>query len=210
VKPVDIAQPVGAVRRVDDGQRVSGSADRSAVLLLLAGFAVAVAVRVVVGGAAVADSPPAGLAFAGCLLALAAVAGVRLRLGPRSVLIGICGAAVLCVPVGLALLAGAPSHRPAAAFLPWALVVTVVAAAEEAFLRGAMFDAVTRWRGPAAAVVVGAACFALLHVPLYGWHVVPLDLAVGGWLGALRHYTGSPTAPLVAHVAADLAGWWLR
>ena len=178
--------------------------------LLLAGFALALALRVAVGGVAVADSAAAGLVFAGCLLVLSLAAGVQLRLGVRAAVTGVCGAAVLCLPPLVAHLSGAPTHRPGAAFVPWALVVAVVAGAEEVFLRGALFDALLRWRGPAAAIVVGAGLFALLHVPLYGWHVVPLDLAVGVWLGALRRYAGSPTAPLVAHVAADLAGWWLR
>jgi hypothetical protein len=40
--------------------------------------------------------------------------------------------------------------------------------------------------------------------------VLPLDLAVGVCLGALRLYAGSATAPAVAHTLADLAGWWLR
>ncbi len=178
--------------------------------LLLAGFTVALALRVLVGGVAVADSAPAGLVFAGCLLALAVAAGVRPHVGIRAVVVGICGAAVLCVPAVLARLVGTPAHRPAAAFLPWAVVVTVVAAAEEIFLRGALFDAVTRWRGPAAAIFVGATLFGVLHVPLYGWHVLPLDLAVGVWFGALRHYADSAAAPVVAHVTADLAAWWLH
>ena len=50
----------------------------------------------------------------------------------------------------------------------------------------------------------------LLHVPLYGWGSLPLDLAVGVFLGVLRALTGSLAAPAAAHVLADLAGWWLR
>lgn len=195
-----------------DGVMASAAvpAGRLAAPLLLAGFGLALALRVVVGGVAVADSAPAGLAFAGCLLALTVAAGVRPRLGVRAAVVGLAGGAVLCLPALIARLAGAPAHRPGAAFLPWALVVAAVAAAEEGFLRGVLFDAVSRWRGPTAAILVGAVLFASLHVPLYGWHVVPLDLAVGIWLGALRQYADSATAPLVAHVTADLAGWWLR
>ena len=59
-------------------------------------------------------------------------------------------------------------------------------------------------------LVAWAMAFALLHVPVYGWHVLPLDLAVGCGLGALRLLTGGVTAPAVAHVGADLAGWWLQ
>lgn len=184
------------------GQRMS--------LLLLAGFAVALGLRVLVGGHQVRTSPAAGLVFAACLAALCAGAGVRLGPATRPVIAGLVGAAVLCVPSVLGRLAGAQPHRPAGLYLSWALVVTVVAVAEEMFLRGALFDAVSRWSGPTAAALVGAICFAALHVPLYGWRAVPLDLAVGGWLAALRIYTGSPTAPAIAHVTADLAGWWLR
>jgi membrane protease YdiL (CAAX protease family) len=41
-------------------------------------------------------------------------------------------------------------------------------------------------RGPVTAIAVTSICFAALHVPLYGWHVVPLDTAVGLWLGVLQ------------------------
>ena len=49
----------------------------------------------------------------------------------------------------------------------------------------------------------------MLHVPLYGWHVVPLDLGVGLFLGGLRLLTGGAVAPAVAHTVADLATWWI-
>jgi hypothetical protein len=39
---------------------------------------------------------------------------------------------------------------------------------------------------------------------------VPLDIAVGVWLGTLRAISGTVTAPALAHSLADLAGWWLR
>jgi hypothetical protein len=45
---------------------------------------------------------------------------------------------------------------------------------------------------------------------VYGWAVVPLDIAVGVWLGTLRAVTGTVAAPAIAHSLADLAGWWLR
>ena len=54
-----------------------------------------------------------------------------------------------------------------------------------------------------------AVLFALMHVPLYGWHVVPLDLGVGLWLAGLRLATGGVAAPAIAHTVADLATWWL-
>lgn len=174
---------------------------------LLAGLAVAVGLRVVVGGGDVARSVPAGLVFAGCLLALSLAARTRVTVTRRAVALGLVGVLVVCLPVGLAqALALRPLHD-ATGFAPWALAVVVVAGAEEVFLRGALFDAVPR---PWAAVVVGAVAFALLHVPMYGWGAVPLDLAVGTVLGGLRLEAGSVSAPAVTHVGADLVGWFLR
>lgn len=85
-----------------------------------------------------------------------------------------------------------------------------VTVAEEVLLRGALFDAARAWRGPRAALGLSSVAFALFHVPVYGWRVLPLDLAVGCCLGALRLATGSVTASAAAHTLADLAGWWLR
>jgi membrane protease YdiL (CAAX protease family) len=108
------------------------------------------------------------------------------------------------------LLAWTPRVVPGEGFARWALVVAVVATAEEVFLRGALYDAVSRWLGVNAAIAVGAVAFALLHVPLYGWKVVPLDLAVGVLLGELRRVSGTAAAPAITHVFADWAAWWLR
>jgi membrane protease YdiL (CAAX protease family) len=99
--------------------------------------------------------------------------------------------------------------RPDVAFLPWALVTVLVASAEEAVLRGVLFARVTRAGGIPLAIGVTTVAFALLHVPLYGWHVFPLDLAVGVGLGGLRVATRSIAAPAAAHAIADLATWWL-
>jgi membrane protease YdiL (CAAX protease family) len=177
---------------------------------LLAGFTAAVGLRVAIGGGDVAASASAGLAFAAALAALTAVAGILTRLSWRAAGVGLSGAAVLCLPTLLTRLAADQTHRPGGAFWAWAVVVAVVATAEEAFLRGALFDALDSWRGPVTAIAVTAVCFAALHVPLYGWHVVPLDAAAGVWLGVLRGISGSWTAPAIAHTAADLAAWWLR
>lgn len=174
---------------------------------LLVGLAVAVGLRVVVGGDDVARSVPAGLVFAACLLVLALAARTRVPLSWRAVGLGLLGVVVVCLPVGLGhLLALRPLHGTQG-FLPWAAAVVVVAGVEEVFLRGALFDAIAR---PWAAVGVSAAAFALLHVPMYGWQAVPLDLAVGVVLGGLRLEAGTPAAPAVTHVGADLVGWFLR
>lgn len=99
--------------------------------------------------------------------------------------------------------------RPAAALLPWAAITILVVGAEEAFLRGRLFDAVRDAGGVVPAILVTTIAFALMHVPLYGWHVVPLDLAVGLGFAGLRLATGSVLAPAAAHGVADLATWWL-
>lgn len=177
---------------------------------LAAGLALAVTVRVVLGRPDVAQSQPAALVFAGCLAGLAAAVGTRVPVTRRALGVGLAGALLVCLPVGLgSLLALRPLH-PAAGFWPWAVVVTVVASAEEVFLRGSLYDGVRALAGDSWAVAVPAAAFALLHVPLYGWHALPLDLAVGLVLGLLRLDAGTPAAPAVAHVLADLAGLFLR
>lgn len=182
-----------------------GSRLRPAVLLL--GFATAVALRAAVSGSDGVHSPAGGLLFA--VLLLAAVLGARtvVPLSRRAVSLGLLGAGVLCLPV---LLSWSPRLVPTDGFATWALVVSVVAVAEEVFLRGTLYDAVRARSGENAAIAVGAVAFALLHVPLYGWYVVPLDLAVGVLLGEQRRVTGTPAAPAITHVGADLASWFLR
>jgi len=175
--------------------------------LMLLAFGAAVAMRVAVAGPAGAGSIRAGLLFALALVVLAVVGRAGVRVGARAVVAGLAGAAILTLPP--LLLHGAGTTLPVGGYAGWAAATAVVATAEEAFLRGALFDAVTRMHSADAAVVVGAVAFAALHVPLYGWRALPLDLAVGLVLGALRLLTGTWAAPAIAHVGADLAGWWL-
>jgi membrane protease YdiL (CAAX protease family) len=181
------------------------------IAALLVGFTASILVRVAVGGHGVAGSATAGLVFAGCLVALtlAARVGIGPALSIRAMIVGLLGAGLLCLPslVGHAI---HPGVRPGGSYLHWALVVTVVAVAEEAFLRGALYAAIQTWRGDTLALVVTAVAFAALHLPLYGWGSVPLDLAVGLVLGVLREQTGGWAAPAVCHVGADLAAWFLR
>lgn len=176
-------------------------------LALVAAFAGSVAIRVVLAGPAGARAVPAALAFAALLLALTALHPPRRGAAGRALLLGVGGVAVLVAPV--ALTRGVPAVHPAGSYATWALLTVVVAGAEEAFLRGALFDAVQRWRSADLAVVVTAIAFALLHLPFYGASAMPLDLAVGVALGALRLAAGSWLAPAIAHAGADLVGWWL-
>ena len=189
-----------------------GGAARAAALL--AGLAGALAVRLGVAGADGVRSVAAGAVFAVLLLGVVAVAdrGLLSRPGPwrRQAAAGALGAAVLCVvPLVVHLRSEAPP-LPAAGFAGWAVVVSAVAVAEEALLRGALWEALTAWRGEWAALGVSTAAFGLLHVPLYGGSVLVLDLVVGLLLGGVRMVGAGWGGPAVAHTLADLAGWWLR
>jgi membrane protease YdiL (CAAX protease family) len=178
-------------------------------LLLALGVIIGARWAATVGG--VGDALSIGLACGLALTALAVLAGQRVGMPrPAALAIGAAGGAAL---VGLAVLAhlGAPgpSLAPAAAFVPWASITILVATAEELVLRGVLFAAIRRHAGVATAIAVTSVAFALMHVPLYGWHVVPLDLGVGIWLGGLRLLGRGIAAPAVAHVLADLVTWWL-
>jgi membrane protease YdiL (CAAX protease family) len=163
--------------------------------------------RALIGGAAPAASVPAAVVFSAALMAAAVVAGTRVTRVPwGGVAVGIGGGAAL---VALSLL-GLPAialgaRAPASTLTWWVPLVTVVAAAEELVLRGVLFDAVRRHLGDAIAVAVTALLFAAIHLPLYGAGALPINLCVGVFLGCLRVGTGGVTAPMVAHVFADLA-----
>ena len=178
--------------------------------LLLVAFAVAVGLRVALGEPDVARDVPAALAFAAALLVVALAAGTRVQVTGKAVLIGLGGLVLVCAPVALEHALTAEPVHGTQGFAGWAAAVTVVATAEEVFLRGALYDATEATWGVPAAIGLGAVCFALLHVPLYGWHVLPLDLAVGVVLGGLRQGSGTPLAPAITHVGADFVGWFLR
>src|SRR5215218_5401570 len=178
-------------------------ATRAGLDALAVGAAFGLGLVIVWGAAARASrtAPRAGAGAPTILPAVAVLIGAMTGLGlvALTVLGGELGGSLL--PPGLG--------RPAAPFAPWALVTLVVAIAEEGVLRGVLFDRVRDAGGLGLAVVLTSVAFALLHVPLYGWHVVPLDLAVGLLLAGLRLGTGGIAAPAAAHAVADLATWWL-
>jgi membrane protease YdiL (CAAX protease family) len=167
--------------------------------------------RAALNGHAPPTAFAAGLSFGLLLLAAAAVAGWRIgRPSARGLAIGMAGGILLVLlprllHPGLA----APIGMRPEPFVAWVLVTGVVAVAEEALLRGALLDAVREAAGLPAAVLLTSVAFALMHVPLYGWGVVPVDLAAGVWLAGLRLAGGGIGAPAVAHLLADLAGWWI-
>ncbi len=145
------------------------------------------------------------------LVALAVAVGWRPavpRLG--ALLLGsVAGLALIAIPrLAHPFVPAAIGMRPEP-FLAWGVVTAVVVVGEEALLRGALFDALHKGAGPLLAVLVTSLAFTLMHVPLYGWRVVPLDLGVGLFLGGLRLASGGVAAPAVAHLLADLSTWWL-
>lgn len=186
--------------------------------LLLAGLAIAVLARAWATRAGL-DALAVGAVFGVALAALALPgAGPRRLPSPRTVVASVAIGAVFGLALVVLAWAGAAIGggllapglgRPAAPFVPWVAITVLVASAEEALLRGRLFDAVRRTGGLAAAVLLTTLAFALMHVPLYGWQVVPLDLAVGVAFGGLRLASGGAAAPAAAHVVADLATWWL-
>jgi membrane protease YdiL (CAAX protease family) len=183
--------------------------------VLVAGLAAVVWVRFLATVAGSFDALWIGLAFGVGLIALAIagaepIARTLRRPTPLAIGLGLGGGATL---IGLALIArlAGPgiADAPAAPFLPWVGVTILVASGEELLLRGALFTAVERAGGVVLAVAITSVAFALMHVPLYGWHVVPLDLGVGIFLGGLRLAGGGWSGPAIAHAVADLATWWL-
>jgi membrane protease YdiL (CAAX protease family) len=182
------------------------------VVALLVALALVVGVRVALNGSSVVSALAAGSVFGVALMGVASSSARRRIARPRvgSIALGALGGALLIVLPGLA--SGLPAigvglhPQP---FAAWAIVTVVVAVGEEAVLRGVLFDAVVEAAGRPAAVAVTSVAFALIHVPLYGWHVVPLDLAVGVALAGLRLISRGVAAPAMAHVVADLATWWM-
>lgn len=192
------------------GGRLIGAGLIGAGLIGLAG---AVAVRLAIAGPAGVRSEPAAVWFAVSLAAVALVTQRGARPVPvraSAVAAGLLGALALCVPAAIRYAAIGGVAASAAGYPRWALFVVVVAVAEEALLRGSLFRALDERAGLGPAIAVTSVAFGLLHVPFYGWGVLPLDIAVGVWLGALRAVTGTVAAPAIAHCVADLAGWWLR
>jgi membrane protease YdiL (CAAX protease family) len=199
--------PAAAVRSVRRPAIVKAGVRVGAIGLALAAVTMGRWRATVDGG----DALVIGLAFGIVLCAIAVAAGERPTIPSLgTIAIGVAGGAVL-VALAVVVSAGGPPHLfgLAAPFGPWAAITIVVAVGEEAILRGALFDAIDEAGGLLAAIVITSLAFALIHVPLYGWHVVPLDLGVGVWFAGLRLVSGRVAAPAIAHAIADLATWWL-
>ncbi|MEO8898645.1 MAG: CPBP family intramembrane glutamic endopeptidase [Candidatus Dormibacter sp.] len=181
------------------------------VPVLVLTVAVATTVRVVAGQPIPAASPPAALLFSAVLVSAAAAYRADL-VPPRwpGVALGVCGGAAL-VAVSLA---GLPAitlgaRATSQSLLWWVPLVSLVALSEELVLRGVLFSALRADHGDAVAVLLTAALFAVIHLPLYGVGAMPTDLCVGVFLGSLRVVSGGVSAPAVAHMVADLATGWV-
>jgi membrane protease YdiL (CAAX protease family) len=86
----------------------------------------------------------------------------------------------------------------------WALPLSVLAAVgEEALFRRVAYARLERF-GAAAAIVVTAGLFALVHLPAYGLAAIPVDLCAGVLFGWQRWASGNWTAPAATHAAANL------
>lgn len=116
--------------------------------------------------------------------------------------------AVGLAAVALALLTGGrPMPAP---LIAWALPLTLLAAvAEEALFRRAMYGVLER-RGAVVAIGATALAFALVHVPIYGVAVFPVDLGAGLLLSWQRWASGSWTVPAATHAAANVVMTVLR
>jgi membrane protease YdiL (CAAX protease family) len=188
-----------------------GASPRARVILLIAVLACLVTLRAALATAS-ADAVGVGLAFGTGLVGVSVAAGWRpSRHGAgRAAAIGLSGAAALVGLSWLARLSGPALPLAAAApFWAWAGATALVATGEEALLRGVLFDASEAAWGLPAAIGITSLAFAVMHLPTYGAPAFPLDLGVGLVLGGLRVLSGGPGAPAVAHVAADLAAWFL-
>jgi len=85
-----------------------------------------------------------------------------------------------------------------------AFAVNIVAAvAEEAFFRRFIYGWLAA-RSEGLAIVGAAALFAVIHVPIWGIGVLPIDFAAGLLLGWQRREAGTWLSPAVTHVLANL------
>ena len=107
---------------------------------------------------------------------------------------------VLAFAAGRVLVGG---HAPTRFAIPVVLANTLAAVAEEAWFRRLCFGLLAP-AGPGVAVAGSTLLFALVHVSIYGFWILPLDLAAGALLGWQRAVTGSWAAPAVTHVIANV------
>jgi membrane protease YdiL (CAAX protease family) len=156
------------------------------------------------------------IVFAVCLLAITwaegrsptlpspASGGGDMLIRAKSLVTGLMVGAIILAPI----VSGPVSSRPLGAFWPWAAIAALVATLEETSIRGVLFQRWASEAGTVAAIVIGAAVFALIHLPRYGLGAMPLDAAVGLALGGLRALTGRVLPCAIAHTIADWGAWF--
>ena len=118
------------------------------------------------------------------------------------------GLAAMLIAAHLPGLLGLLPHgagRIAVRAAPAAVAASVVAAvAEEVFFRRLVYGWLASSWGAAVAICGSAVAFAAVHVPVYGFAVLPIDTAAGLLLGWQRWMTGGWSASGLTHVAANL------
>lgn len=116
-------------------------------------------------------------------------------------LLAVVALGVSAFAAGRALGGGLAPHPATARFLALNLFAAV---AEEAFFRRAVFGALLRSSGAGAAIGGSAVLFAVVHVSVYGFWALPIDLAAGLLLSWQRHVAGTWTAPALTHAIANV------
>jgi membrane protease YdiL (CAAX protease family) len=151
---------------------------------------------------------PTVLPAAGAVLVAAGAIGALIPVPnrgatrPRSSVLGWIGVAAIGVAAfGAARVVAPPLPQPAT----WLAAAATVGAAgaEEIFFRRLVYGLLARW-GDGLAIIGAAAAFGVVHIPAYGAHALPVDLAAGMLLGWQRWATGGWTAPAATHAAANI------
>ena len=90
------------------------------------------------------------------------------------------------------------------AYTSWAFGANMVAAvAEEAFFRRFVYGWIAA-RSEDLAIVIAAILFAVIHIPVYGIGVLPIDFAAGLLLGWQRRESGTWLSPAITHAVANI------
>ena len=166
----------------------------AAAAVLAAGLLVLVGRPLLPGGTAAAI-----VCFAGLFIVGAAWPTARDHPPARTTSVAALAAGVGVFAVAR-LVAG---HAPVPHRLSYVGAVLFAAVAEELFFRRFAYAAL-RPGGVAWAIGGSSLLFGLAHVTVYGWWVLPLDIAAGLVLGWQRWATGSWAAPAATHALANL------
>lgn len=185
-----------AVARASEGVRVA----TPAIVAIGCG---ALAARTAVAGATTRPTTAlvslfCALLIGGVLLPLPMATQTRRSSGSTAVVIALVGIAAFAV--GRALVGG---HAPLAFGSYTVATSSLAAVAEEAWFRRLCFGLLLP-AGQGFAIGGSTILFAVVHVAIYGWWVLPLDLAAGVLLGWQRAATGSWVVPAATHVLANL------